>query len=203
MESSRSGGGSDSALIPVTAEIKTEIPSLKLRLLKEEDAEELSLRVDQNREHLRRWAPWVDGTPTAADTLKFVRFCLESALSGAGFHYALQLNSEIVGLVTFNTIEKINRCATMGYWLAKSQTGRGLMTTAAKKLISEGFQQLDLNRIQARVAAENYPSQAVCDRLGLKREGILRQAEWVNDHFVDLMMNSVLSGEWMARIEGK
>ena len=91
----------------------------------------------------------------------------------------------------------------MGYWLAKSQTGRGLMTTAAKKLIREGFRQLDLNRIQARVATENYPSQAVCDRLGLKREGILRQAEWVNDHFVDLMMNSVLSGEWMARLEGK
>ena len=58
------------------------------------------------------------------------------------------------------------------------------MTTAAKTLISAGFRQLELNRIQATVATENYPSQAVCDRLGLKKEGILRQAEWVNDHFV-------------------
>jgi hypothetical protein len=64
----------------MTPEIKTEIPPLKLRLLKEEDAKELSLRVDQNREHLRRWASWVDGTTTTADTLKFVRFCLESAV---------------------------------------------------------------------------------------------------------------------------
>jgi ribosomal-protein-serine acetyltransferase len=187
----------------VTPEIKTEIPSLKLRLLKEEDAEELSLRVDQNREHLRRWASWVDGTTTTSDTLKFVRFCLQSAVAGTGLHYALLLDSKIVGLVTFNTIEKINRCATMGYWLAKSQTGRGLMTTAAKTLVNEGFRQLALNRIQATVATENYPSQAVCDRLGLKKEGILRQAEWVNDHFVDLTMNSVLRSEWMAQLDGK
>jgi ribosomal-protein-serine acetyltransferase len=102
-------------LNPVTPEIETEIPWLKLRLVREEDAEELSLRVDQNREHLRRWASWVDGTTTTSDTPKFVQFCLHSAVGGTGFHYALLIDDEIVGLVTFNTIEKINRCATMGY----------------------------------------------------------------------------------------
>jgi ribosomal-protein-serine acetyltransferase len=57
---------------------------------------------------------------------------------------------------------------------------------AANSHAGEGFRELELNRIQAGVATENYPSQAVCDRLGLKREGILRQAEWANDHFIDL-----------------
>ena len=74
------------------------------------------------------------------------------------------------------------------------------MTTAAKTLISEGFRQLELNRIQARVATGNCPSQAVCDRLGLKKEGILRQAEWANDHFIDLTMNSVLRSEWEQKL---
>jgi hypothetical protein len=49
---------------------------------------------------------------------------------------------------------------------------------------------------KARVATANYPSQAVCDRLGLKKEGVLRQAEWLYDHYVDLTMNSVLRNEW-------
>jgi ribosomal-protein-serine acetyltransferase len=177
MESVGSGGRTHSELRPVTPEIRTVKPSLILRLLREQDAEELYLRVNQNREHLQWRASWVDQTTTKSDTLKFVQFCLESAVSGTGFHYALLLDDEIVGLVAFNSIEKMNRCATMGYWLAKSQTGRGLMTTAAKTLISEGFRQLELNRIQARVATGNYPGQAVCDRLGLKQEGILRQAE--------------------------
>jgi ribosomal-protein-serine acetyltransferase len=62
------------------------------------------------------------------------------------------------------------------------------MTAAARALIAEGFQLLDLNCIQARVATGNYPSQAVCDRARLKKEGVLRQAEWLYDHYVDLMM---------------
>jgi ribosomal-protein-serine acetyltransferase len=179
-------------------EIKTELSSLYLRLVREEDAEELSLRVDQNRDHLRQWMPWLD----EIDTLNFIRRSLESATAGTQYSYALLLVGELVGVVAFNNIEKMNRCATMGYWLAKSKMGNGYMTAAVKALIEEGFQQLELNRIQARVATGNYPSQAVCERLGLKKEGVLRQAEWLYDHFVDLTMNSVLRTEWEGNFTG-
>jgi len=57
------------------------------------------------------------------------------------------------------------------------------------------------NRIQAR-AIGNYPSQAVCDRSGLKKEGVLRQAEWLYDHYVDLTMNGVLRTEWKEQRSG-
>ncbi len=187
----------------MTAEIKTEVPSLILRLLREEDAEGLFLRDDQNREYLRRWLPWLDGVKSASDTLNFIQRCSECAAAGTEFHYALLLDGEIVGLVSFNSIEKNNRCATMGYWLARSQTGRGLMTVAVKALISQGFQQLELNRVQARVATGNYPSQAVCDRSGLKKEGVLRQAEWLFDHYVDMTVNSILRSEWKEKLSGE
>jgi ribosomal-protein-serine acetyltransferase len=184
----------------VTPEIKTEIPSLKLRLLKEEDTEELFSRNDQNRSHLRQWMPWLDETKSASDTLNFIRRSLEGATAGTQYHYALLLDGDLIGVVAFNNIEKMNRCATIGYWLAKSKMGRGYMTAAVKALIDEGFQRLQLNRIQARVATANYPSQAVCDRLGLKKEGELRQAEWLYDHYVDLTMNSVLRSEWNQKM---
>jgi ribosomal-protein-serine acetyltransferase len=187
----------------VTPEIETEIPSLKLRLLKEEDAEELFLRNDQNRHHLRQWMPWLDETKSASDTLNFIRRSLEGATAGTQYSYTLLLDDELVGVVAFNNIEKLNRCATMGYWLAKSKMGRGYMTAAVKALMDEGFQQLELNRIQARVATANYPSQAVCARLGLKKEGVLRQAEWLYDHYVDLTMNSILRSEWKAQPDRK
>jgi len=200
VESPRSGGRPDSELKSVTLEIRAEIPSLKLRLLKEEDAEELFLRNDQNRGHLRQWMPWLDETKSASDTLNFIRRSLVGATDGTQYHYALLLGRELVGVVAFNNIEKMNRCATIGYWLAKSKMGRGYMTAAVKALIDDGFQHLELNRIQARVATENYPSQAVCDRLGLKKEGVLRQAEWLYDHYVDLTMNSVLRSEWEQQL---
>jgi hypothetical protein len=50
----------------MTAEIMTDVPSLVLRLLKE-DTEELSLLVDKNHEHLRRWMPWLDGAKSPSD----------------------------------------------------------------------------------------------------------------------------------------
>lgn len=70
------------------------------------------------------------------------------------------------------------------------------MRAAARALIDEGFQQLKLNRIQARVATDNHRSQAVCDRAGLKKEGALRQSEWHHDHFLDMTVNRVLRSEW-------
>lgn len=82
------------------------------------------------------------------------------------------LDEKLIGVVGFNRIEKNNRCATMGYWLAKAQTRRGLMTSAVKALISEGFRQI--GRIEARVATGNRASQAVCNRAGLKKESVLR-----------------------------
>jgi ribosomal-protein-serine acetyltransferase len=123
----------------VTPEIETEIPSLKLRLLKEEDAEELFLRNDQNRHHLRQWMPWLDETKSASDTLNFIRRSLEGATAGTQYSYTLLLDDELVGVVAFNNIEKLNRCATMGYWLAKSKMGKGYMTAAVKALMEEGF----------------------------------------------------------------
>ena len=119
--------------------------------------------------------PWLDGAKDTSDQLNFIQRCSEGAAAGTAFHFALISGGEIVGIVSFNSVEKLNRCATMGYWPAKSQTGRGLMTVAVKGVDRRRIQQLDLNRIQARVATDNNRSQAVRDRTGLKKEGVLRQ----------------------------
>jgi hypothetical protein len=52
------------------------------------------------------------------------------------------------------------------------------------------------NLREAMQDTDNHRSQAVCDRAGLKKEGVLRQAEWLYDHFLDMSVNSVLSTEW-------
>jgi ribosomal-protein-serine acetyltransferase len=177
-------------------EIPTEKPFLLLRLLKEEDAHELSLLIKQNNEHLRKWLPWVSESSDASHELDFITTCAERAAAGREFHYAILVDRDIAGIVSFNQIQKQNRCATLGYWLAKAHTGRGIMTSAVKALITAGFEYLELNRIQARVATGNYQSQAVCDRNGFTKEGVLRQSEWLHDHYVDITINGLLKPEW-------
>lgn len=47
--------------------------NLELRLRKEIDAEVFFKLVDENRNYLRQWLPWVDATKTADDTLKYIQ----------------------------------------------------------------------------------------------------------------------------------
>jgi ribosomal-protein-serine acetyltransferase len=176
--------------------IPTELPSVILRLVKEEDAAAFSSLINQNHEYLREWLPWVGESSDVSHELEFINACSERAAAGMEFHYAIVVDREIAGIVSFNQIQKNNRCATLGYWLAKPHTGRGIMTSAVKALIAAGFEYLGLNRIQAGVATGNYQSQAVCDRAGFTKEGVLRQGEWLHDHYVDITINGLLKPEW-------
>jgi RimJ/RimL family protein N-acetyltransferase len=117
-------------------DIPTELPSVVLRLLKEEDAAELSLLVKQHREYLREWLCWADQPNNPADQLKFINTSSERAVAEMEFQYAILAGREIAGIVSFNNIQKRNRCATLGHWLAKPHTGRGIMTAAVKALIA-------------------------------------------------------------------
>lgn len=64
------------------------------------------------------------------------------------------------------------------------------------------FTALELKQVQIRCALDNHVSRAIPERLGFKREGIIPQAEWLYDHFVDLVVYGMLSEEWHTRYSG-
>lgn len=176
--------------------LTTEFSDLHLRPLLRKDSGDLFRLTEHNRQYLRRWLPWLDSTRTLSDTRNFLRSSIGRREAGLGLDCGIFFQSEIVGVITFNTLSRFHRNGSIGYWLGELYTRRGFMTACVRRLISYGFIDLNLNRIEIRVAVGNRDSQAICDRLGLKEEGILRQAEWLYDHFVDLRVNSILSSEW-------
>jgi ribosomal-protein-serine acetyltransferase len=90
------------------------MPSVLLRRLQVQDADELFLLVNHNREHLRTWMPWLDEAKTQTDQVKFIQRCSECAAKGTEFNYAILVDGKIAGLVSFDHIEKRNRRATIG-----------------------------------------------------------------------------------------
>ncbi len=102
----------------------------------------------------------------------------------------------MVGVIGFNEFDWRNKIGYIGYWLSKDAQGKGIMTRAARALIDYGFEILDLNRIDIRAAVDNKKSRAIPERLGFNQEGILRQTEWLYDHYVDHVVYGMLANEW-------
>jgi ribosomal-protein-serine acetyltransferase len=65
-------------------------------------------------------------------------------------------------------------------------------------LVEHAFGELGLNRVSIACAVENKKSCAIPERLGFRREGVKRQAEWLYDHFVDHVVYGALASEWQA-----
>jgi ribosomal-protein-serine acetyltransferase len=55
---------------------------------------------------------------------------------------------------------------------------------------------MPLNRITISVAIENQRSRAIPERLGLRAEGVIREAEWLDDHFVDQVRYALIRFDW-------
>ena len=102
-------------------------------------------------------------------------------------------------MVGYHAIDWENRSTALGYWLGKGYQGKGLVTAACRALVEHAFGELDLNRVSIACATENKKSCAVPDRLGFRREGVVRQAEWLYDHFVDHAVYATLASEWRKR----
>ncbi|CAM3062976.1 GNAT family N-acetyltransferase [Rariglobus hedericola] len=180
----------------------TDRPSLRLRTLREDDAAALFALVDRNRAHLRVWLPWIDANTAVGHSSAFIEAMRLGYAEDRCFACGLFFEGRLVGVAGAHLIDHANRTCQIGYWLDEAHCGRGLMTSAVRALTAHAFTTLQLNRVEIRAAPGNYASQAVCERLGFIREGVVRDAEWLYDHYVDLTVNSLLLREWQtAQVE--
>ncbi len=171
----------------------------ELRLLEERHAQELTDLTERNREHLRAWLPWVDTNRTVEDRKKFIRGALKQFAENNGFTAGIWHEGRLAGVVGYHSIDWENRSTEVGYWLGEEYQGQGLVTAACRALVDHAFQELGLNRVSIACATENKKSCAIPERLGFRREGVVRQAEWLYDHFVDHVVYATLASEWQTR----
>lgn len=168
----------------------------ELRLLKERHAEELFVLMNQNRKYLREWLPWLDTNKSLDDTEEFIKGSLEQFANNSGFQSGIWFRGRLVGVIGYHKIDWANRATSIGYWLGASFQGKGLMTKACRVLVDYAFNEFGLNRVEIRCAVENKKSRAIPQRLGFREEGIIRQAEWLYDRFVDHVVYGMLASEW-------
>jgi len=169
---------------------------LELRPVDERHAEELTALVRRDIVHLMKWMPWATERYSIEDAREFIRRNLRQYAEDQGFATLIFFRDRVAGSIGYNNIDWSNRKADIGYWLAADLQGRGIMTKACRVLIDYAFRRLKLNRVEIFCAVENTRSRRIPERLGFTEEGTHRQAEWVHDHFKDLVSYSMLAAEW-------
>ncbi len=147
----------------------------------------LSELVENDREalvsHLKEkevsdWTLRIPFPYSLADADRFIQLVTESTKkSGRATNWAIREkeSTKLIGCIGFHEfVPEAPHRAEIGYWLAKSHWGKGIMTAVLKAVCEVGFNEFELARISANLFEGNERSERVVLKCGFQGEGILR-----------------------------
>lgn len=153
--------------------------SVRLRLLRLEDASALADLEDRNRSYLLTGAPaHGDDWATRAGQRAAIAQLLAQDDAGTCLPMAILLDDRpsepgrIVGRITLNQILRGPvQWASVGYWIDEGESGRGVVTHALRQIIDVAFQGVGLHRLEASVVVGNDRSASVLRACGFQECG--------------------------------
>jgi ribosomal-protein-alanine N-acetyltransferase len=105
-----------------------------------------------------------------------------------------------IGNIAIKKIDRINRSAELAIIIGnKNYWNKGVGSEAYKLLIEYGFDTLNLNRISSGQTISNTGMIRVCKKLGMKKEGILREVLFKNGEYLDAVIYSILKKDYKKK----
>jgi RimJ/RimL family protein N-acetyltransferase len=141
---------------------------------------------------IHQWIPVIPQPYTMEHALAFVR---GEATPDITHSLAVTEDGTVAGSIGLRVHDQ-NRTGHIGYWCAPEARGRGVTTRALRLLSRYGLEDLDLERLELITDPDNRASQRVAEKVGFRREGILRSHLLHPDgRRRDSVMFSLLPGE--------
>lgn len=191
---------------PPLPELETE--RLAVRLARPGMEAAMARFLEENFDgHLDRWSP--PATPpffTAAFWRERLAIAVEEYEAGRAARFVLQprgaADGPIVGTCNYtNIVRGPFQACHLGYQIARSHEGRGLMTEALRATNAFAFGTLRLHRIMANHRPENVRSARVLERLGFVREGLARDYLFIDgawrDHVLTALVHPDFDPAWV------
>lgn len=170
-----------------------------LRLIKPRHAEELNALIEANLNHIKEWSSWLKDDRSIENTHVFIKRNLKQFAENEGFAIGIWHKGKMAGQIEYNYLDWSNRKTEIGFWLGESFQGKGLVTKSCRVLIDYAFYELKLNRVEMHCGVENRKSRKIPEKLGFREEGVVRQAGWLHDRFVDFVIYGMLASEWQGK----
>ncbi|AEG45634.1 GNAT family N-acetyltransferase [Isoptericola variabilis] len=181
--------GPDATPVPLTT------GRLTLRLYQPDDAGP-SLEYYGDPEVVRYLLedPW---TPEDAEA-RIAKRMARTGIGEPGSALALVVEHEgvVVGDVALWTTGDTVSRGEVGWVVHPAHTGRGYATEAMRALLGLAFGYYGMHRVVAQLDARNERSARLCERLGMRQEGHLRQDWWSKGEWTDTLVYGMLAEEW-------
>ncbi|MDZ8240383.1 MAG: GNAT family protein [Nostoc sp. ChiQUE01a] len=134
------------------------------------------------------------------DVREFVQMFINQQLEQprTSFQLAVVLKTEnrLIGNCGIRVNDPELREANIGYELNPQYWGLGYATEAAQAILKFGFEELKMHRIWSWCVAENIASFRVLEKIGMHREGHLREKELIKGKWYDNFIYSIIENEW-------
>lgn len=171
---------------------------VELRALEPWRAAELIAHVDRIRPHLEPWLPLAEVVTDEASARKFLQGYADGTAADGKRIYGLWVDGELAGGVLLRVFDVEQGLCEVGVWIDPAHQGRGLITRAAGLLIDWAVFDRGMRRVEWWCKPDNHRSIGVAKRLGMSREGLLRQIFRMGGEYHDAEVWSVLADEWRA-----
>lgn len=132
--------------------------------------------IEETEKHVNEWVLKNNETPR-------VKYVLAIELLNT---------SQFIGLFGINIGKERYRNAEIWYKIHKDHWNKGYTTEAVLNVLSYGFNELNLHRIEAGCATENIASIRVLEKVGMSREGMKRKnlpirGDWKDNYFYGIL----------------
>ncbi len=134
---------------------------------------------------------------TVNDSKQYLRYVLRQYRSGDPSSWGIELaeTGHLIGTIGFMWWNREYRSAEVGYSLSRVYWNQGLMTEALREVMRFGFDEMNLNRIEAQHEITNPASGKVMEKVGMRKEGVLRGRLYNKGKYVDVALYAILRGD--------
>ena len=172
-------------MTPIEPEIIPVSVNLELRAAAEQHAPELHKLVVKNRTWLQQSLNWPQYVGSEEDSLKNIQSNQMLHQRGYAKMFLIFLDNVMVGVISFNAIEPLNKTGYIGYWLDESRQGQGILSQALQSFIRYYVERKEIRRFVIKCRVVNEASNRVALKNGFELEGCLKQAEFLNGRYDD------------------
>jgi N-acetyltransferase len=146
------------------------------------------------------WNLRVTSVPDPEGTRAYIDVALRMRAEGHRFAFAVldHATGQVIGSTSYHDIDpSVDRLEIGHTWYAKSRQRSGVNTTAKLLLMSHAFDTLGAELVGLRTDNFNFASQRAIERLGARKDGVMRHHRARPDGTVrDTVLYSISKGEW-------